>query len=161
MRKKQLQKYALTAEITTAVVVVITIAFLALEMRENTKAIHVQTHLDLTGLLHAWRDMASRSEFIEADLIARTEGLSSIPVQDRRRVILLRFSLWSIFESVFFAYQNGALDQNGWERFGVSICGEYKRDIERGTWSHDFGATGGVSDLVTADFLQYIESTCE
>ena len=55
MRSDQLQKWALGAEIAGALAVVITLGFLAFQMRENTNAVQAQTYQALMEELNNYR----------------------------------------------------------------------------------------------------------
>ena len=107
MSERYLQKWAFVAEIVSATVVVLTVAFLVFEMRANTNAIHAQTHIALTEQLNGWRETVSTPMWMDAQERVRAEGLYTVSREDRRRYVLGRLNLWSIYESAFVSHQNG------------------------------------------------------
>lgn len=160
MENARLQRLALLAEVVSAAVVVISIAFLVVETRNNTKAINVQTHFALTGQLNQWREQLTDMEYIAAREKSGAEGIIALSEIERSKYLMPQLSLWSIYESAFFAYTNGALDRNGWERFGANICLNYESAVSRGSWVDSRLTAGGVSGVLTADFRDYIQATC-
>ena len=85
MRNSRLQQYALVAEAISAAVVVVSIAFLVAETRNNTKAINVQTHLALTEQMNAWRESLIDDEYISAPEKAGADGIGSWSAAERSR----------------------------------------------------------------------------
>ena len=160
MENVRLQRLALLAEVVSAAVVVMSIAFLVVETRNNTKAINVQTHFALTEQLNQWREQLTDTEYLAVREKSGAEGIIALSETERSRYLMPQLSLWSIYESAFFAYRNGALDSNGWERFGANICRNYESAILRGSWLDSRLTVGGVAGVLTDDFRDYIEANC-
>ena len=59
MKSKQLRKWALGAEIVSAIAVIITIGFLAVQMKGNTNALRAQMYQELMRDLNDWRVMVN------------------------------------------------------------------------------------------------------
>ena len=160
MQEKQLQKLALSAEIVSAIAVVATILFLVLETRNNTTAIHVQTHLTLTEQLNDWRSESSAPEATQIRVKLQNEGRSSLTDEEFSTHLTLRLSLWALYESIFFARLSGGLDDNGWERFSANICTNFNRDVSNGLWNPE-STNFAVGRSLTRDFRAYIQDNCE
>ncbi len=160
MENARLQRLALLAEVVSATVVVVSIAFLVVETRNNTKAINVQTHLVLTEQLNQWREQLTDADYIAAREKSEIEGIIALSNAERSRYLFPQLSLWSIYESAFFAYRNGALDRNGWERFSTNICRNYESAVQRGSWLDNRLTVGGVAGVLTSDFRDYIQVNC-
>ena len=160
MESARLQKLALAAEVISAVVVVVSIAFLVMETRNNTKAIHVQTHLALTEALNLWREQLNDDVYLSARESAESEGIDSLSYAQQNKYMNRHLSLWSIYESAFFAYRNGALDNNGWDRFSNNVCRNYDTAVRVGSLENDKLVAGGIGGVLTADFRSYIERNC-
>ena len=160
MDDTRLRRLALLAEVISAAVVVISIAFLVAETRNNTKAIHVQTHLDLTSELNQWREQLNDEEYLSAREKAEANGVASLSWDEQNQYMSRHLSLWSIYESAFFAYRNGALDENGWERFSSSMCRNYAVAARIGSLENDLLAARGLLSVVTQEFRTYIAEHC-
>lgn len=160
MKNARLRQYALIAEVISAAVVVISIAFLVAETRNNTRAINVQTHLVLTEQLNTWRETLNDDEYISAREKAEADGIDSLSVSEQSKYMWRQLSLWSIYESAFFAYKNGALDLNGWRRFSNNICRNYAGAKRVGSLDDESLVAGGISGVITEEFRSYVERNC-
>jgi hypothetical protein len=160
MNDTRLRRLALLAEVVSATVVVISIAFLVAETRNNTKAIHVQTHLALTTELNQWREQLNDDAYLTAREKAEADGVTSLSWAEQNHYMSRHLSLWSIYESAFFAYRNGALDKNGWERFSSNMCRNYAAAARIGSWNDEELMARGLSSVVTEDFGTYIAENC-
>jgi len=160
LNNSRLERWALAAEVVSAAVVVVSIIFLALETRENTKAIHVQTHLALTEQMNQWRAQVNTDEYLSAQQKAYEQGISSMTFPEQRRYMSRELGLWSIYESAFFAFRSGALDQNGWDRFSKNVCQNYSTAVRVDTVENDELMAGGIAGVITDDFRRYLKETC-
>ena len=134
VKNSRLRRYALIAEVISAAVVIISIAFLVAETRNNTKAINVQTHLAFTEQLNQWRETLNDDEYISAREKAEADGVNSLSFSEQDKTMSRQLSLWSIYESAFFAYENDALDANGWRRFSNNVCRNSRTQNVLGHW---------------------------
>lgn len=160
MKDSRLRRYALVAEVISAAVVVVSIAFLVAETRNNTKAINVQTHLALTEQLNEWREAIADDAYISAREKANAGGVDSLTVLEQSKYMWRQLSLWSIYESAFFAYKNGALDENGWQRFSNNICRNFASAKQVGSLDNENLVAGGISGVLTEEFRAYVEDSC-
>ena len=160
MDDSRLRRLALLAEVISAAVVVISIAFLVAETKNNTKAIHVQTHLALTAEMNQWREQLNDDGYLSARAKAELDGIASLSWSEQNLYMSRHLSLWSIYESAFFAYRSGALDANGWERFSGNMCRNYAAAARIGSLNNDVLVAGGLLSVVTEDFESYLAEHC-
>ena len=162
LKNKQLRKWALGAEIISAVAIVVTLAFLTFEMRDNTAAIQAQTYQQLQSELNAYRALYADSEVMKAFSEAQNElhsgGFQNL--SENAYWVLFNGStiLWGIYESAYFANERGVLGTREWSRFEKAICRRLERDGPM--WSkpgHDLP----TSEMLTQDFANYVELTCK
>ncbi len=71
--------------------------------------------------------------------------------------------LWSIYESAYYANERGVLGERDWIRFDGAICrlfgGRVLDDQQDDLWEPE-GFTP-MTELLTPDFVDYIESGCQ
>ena len=158
MRSDQLQKWALGAEIAGAFAVVITLGFLTLQMRENTNAVQAQTYQALMQELNDWRTQGNDTERLILAQRHRQEGWQNLTRVEQRQIRMRSLIQWSIYESAYFANERGVLGEREWIRFAVGIC--RRRMALADFWDPGGGITP-MSELLTPDFVDYIESSCE
>ena len=112
-------KLSTWAEIAGIIAVVVSLAFVAFELRQNTDAVRVANHQALVAMdmeKNAWlRD----PDFAEAYVLARSEFEKLTPIQSRQYLTFVAdtFNAW---EFAHITYSNGAMAENiwnGWDGF--------------------------------------------
>ena len=156
MKSKQLRKWALGAEIVSAIAVIITIGFLAVQMKDNTNALRAQMYQELMRDLNDWRVMVNdpvQSKLLEKH---RAVGWDSLSLAEKKQSGLPTLTLFGIYESAYFAKQRGVLGAGEWARFPSAICRQFsmKADI----WNAE-GLTP-MREWFTPEFVGYIDRTC-
>jgi hypothetical protein len=156
MESKQLQKWTLGAEICSALAVVITIGFLALQTMDNTNAVQAQTFQDLMRQTSEWRESVTDASVIELRDRWRDQGFQSLTRSEQLQIRSKNLVLWGIYESAYFANERGVLGIDEWTRFEIAICRGRERDLDY--WDYD--PFPSFSVLLTPRFAEYIESYC-
>ena len=118
-------KLSIWAEILGLVAVVLSLVFVAYELRQNTKAVEVSNHQSLVAMdmeKNAWlRD----SEFAKTYVLAREnyEGLSPSQSAQYQTFIADTFNTW---EFAHITYTEGAMDESVW----LGFDGFYRTELE-------------------------------
>jgi len=119
----KLQRWALSAEIISGFAVVITLIFLAIEIRSNTEAVRINTYDQLVADIADW-DMllATDNELGEAMMTRINEGIENMT--DYQAFIDRRpgRSLYTIYERAFLQWEAGTITSRQFERFRSRIC---------------------------------------
>ena len=156
MKSKQLRKWALAAEIVSAVAVIITIGFLAVQLKDNTNALQAQMYQELMRDLNDWRVMVNDPVQLKLPVKHRTEGWDSLSSVERSQLRMPTLTLFGIYESAYFANQRGVLGAGEWARFHSAICRQFSNKAD--LWNAE-GMTP-MRELLTPEFSDYIERTC-
>ena len=157
MRSDRLQKWALGAEVAGAAAVVLTLGFLAFEMRGNTNAVQAQTYQALMQELNDYRVLLSDRERIELQERFREDGWQSLTRVEQRQLRIPSLIRWGIYESAYYANERGVLGEREWERFDVAICRGLAAQAD--LWEPE-GFTP-MTELLTPEFVDYIEGSCQ
>jgi len=157
MKNKQLQKWALGAEVISAVAVVVTIGFLAAQTMDNTNALQAQTFQALMHDTSEWRASIVSPDMAKLRVKWRDEGFESLTKVEQYQIRGSNLVLWGIYESAYFANERGVLGSVEWSRFEVAICRSRKQDF--GYW--ELEGLASFSALVTPQFMEYIQQTCD
>ena len=152
------QEWATLAEVVSAIAVVLTLGFLAYEMRANTNAIHEQTYQALTEQLNDYRTLLIDPDTSKADAKLVQSGWDSLTYEEKRRIRLPYLNLFGVYESAYFANERHAIGQREWERFEIGICRNYLRMVSEQIWEPE-GSTS-MNQILTPDFADYIRNTC-
>jgi len=156
MKNKQFRKWALAAEIVSAVAVVVTIAFLAFQMRDNTNAMQAQTYQELMRDINNWRSSIRDAEWVlsGATLAEEIAGGSSAEIGLIRMTFL---ELWGIYEAAFFAKERGVLGDNEWGRFEFMICFQRNAAAAQAFWEVEYAGVPPIKKALTPAFVEYAD----
>ena len=157
MNRQKLQDFALVAEIVAGISIIITLAFLAFQMRSNTDAIRAQTYTDLMTQINDWRTLTVSDESLSVLQDKRRSGgwaaLSSI---EERRIWYREIVLWGVYESAFYAKERGILGDDEWTRFEITMCRRYGSGDN---WDPPGDRT--MIAVLTPRFVEYVVQFCE
>lgn len=147
----------MVAEIVAGIAIIVTLAFLAYEMRSNTDAIRAQTYTDLMTQINDWRKLTVTDESLSALIDKRQshgwEGLSS---DEERRMWYREIVLSGVYESAFYAKQRGILGDDEWMRFETVMCNRYGIGEN---W--DPPGDRAMTDVLTPRFAEFVIQSCK
>jgi len=156
--RQKLRNLALFAEVISGIAIVVTLLFLAMEMRSNTEAVRAQTYQVLMAELNNWRAL-----FIEDPGLNETienidaVGWENLGMRERRRSWMREIAIWGIYESAYFANLRGVLGELEWARFERQICRRF--NISGLMWDPPRSMT--VKPVLTPHFAEYVEANCK
>jgi hypothetical protein len=109
--------------------------------------------------LNDWRTQGNDPERLILGQKRRQQGWQSLTRVEQQLIRMPSVIRWSIYESAYYANERGVLGEREWIRFESGICRGFR---ERG--ADDLWEPGGftpMTELLTPDFVDYIESSCE
>jgi hypothetical protein len=146
MENEKLKRYALVAEIISAAAVVVSLVFVAFQVKDNTSAIRSSAYDGILSDHIDWRmTVATSPELTEAMLKFDD---SDITDAERKSVERAYQALWQIYERAFFARKYETLGDSEWARYESAIC--------RSAVSFDVEAALGR--YLTTDFVDFAKS---
>ena len=105
---------AAVGEILGATAVVISLVYVAAQVRQNTNALRRTASADAVAAIRDWnRDLAVNSE-LNRVYRSGVEGLDSLTPDDRAQFGVIAFNLFKTFEDLHYQYLNGAMDPDVW-----------------------------------------------
>jgi hypothetical protein len=134
--------------------VVVTLVYLAFQIRQNTRASRATTFL---GLTNAWQDYLLTSASPEfSDLRNRAAAdPSSVSESDYIRLYSHARVLFRRFENDFFQYRSGTFDSGAWEGYRHSLATDILASAStRAFWEQQRSAFG-------PEFIAFIEEQIE
>lgn len=154
MDSDRLQKWALIAEIASAIVIVLTLVLLLFEIRNNTNTLQAQMYQSLTSELND-----NRRRFSEPDMALLVEKINlgefeNLKPRERIQLFYLNQAKWALYESAFYSSRRGTLGEAEWSRFELQVCEHLERD------SNVWVQNGSMRDSLTPIFVEYVQSNC-
>ena len=157
MKNKQLRKWALGAEIMSAVAIVVTIGFLAFQIMNNTNATQAQTYQLLMQEMNAYRTLMAEPHMAAIAEKLSQHGWDGLDPVERRQLYGTATINWGFYESAYFANKRGVLGESEWKRFEMAYC--RRRTEQPYLWNPE-GFTP-MSKLLTPEFVDFVETTCK
>jgi hypothetical protein len=152
---QKLSDWANLAQVASGIVVVITLVFLILGIRENTDVTRAAMYQRSSDSLNEWRRDVLRdpeiARLFDAFLNNQAESIDGL---DRVRLNQLILNNFQISETAFFTQRYGLLGSAEWTRFERSICANYAR-------ARSARLTEVLQTVMTKEFMQYIAVSCE
>jgi hypothetical protein len=152
----KLQVYAAIGEIVSAVAVVVSILFLAYEIRENTEVMRATAAAESRDSLASSSDLILNFNNEMLDLMARSSqrpsALKDLSAQDRFRMMSFQRSIFRRAEAQFFRYQAGLLDEEVWGTVRNRVVLNIANPLWREIWDLE------SRSVYTKAFIREIES---
>ena len=101
-------------ETVGAFVVVLTLGYLAVQIRQNTKSVRSSTRHAFIGSGQALQIAFAEAEAAEI-LIKGTRAYSDLSLEERFRFTMLMRAFFGVGEDAYFQFREGLLDHEVWE----------------------------------------------
>ena len=122
------------AETLGAMGVVITVAYLALQIRQNTRAIRSAAQQSMFDNSHTLRLALSQSPEIAGLLIKAAESYESLTAEEALRFEAFGGTILGEWENVFFQNEHSVVDPDMWEAWDTSYREIFKTQPYRRVW---------------------------
>ena len=159
MKKNQLRKWALGAEIVSAIAVVITVGFLAFQIMNNTNATQAQTYQLLMQEMNDYRLIFTEPGVAAIATKFAQQGWADLDPVEQRQYYATQTIRWGLYESAYYANKRGVLGDAEWHRFERAYCRARKSDQAVIPWDPE-GFTP-VPELLTPEFVDFVQATCK
>jgi hypothetical protein len=122
MAHKKLKRYALFSEIISAAAVVVSLLFVAFQIKDNTAAVRSSTYDDILSDHIQWRMTVATSPELLANIINAGSNDANLSDVERESWFTAYQALWQIYERAYFARRYGTLGDSEWARYEKAIC---------------------------------------
>lgn len=152
----KLQKWSLLAEIFGGIAVFITLIILVFEVRRNSEITETLAFQQQIQSLNEWRRSIGQDPDQRRVYAAyfRGENLPETGSEDRLILNFILVDLATNYESAYFSYRAGTLNESAWARIMRNACGFYESAVNHeNQW--DF-----IASRLTEDFTEHISADC-
>jgi hypothetical protein len=153
----EISKLRTIGEGISVVAVLVTLVFLILEVRENTAAIRTESFGESINKLNEWRlNLAGNRELAQMFADFNDGAVMELDRAERQQFGLVMTSLWSIYETAYFAQSYGTLGESEWSRFERVLCSQYESAVafKKGLWDTE------VQMILSPEFRLFVEEQC-
>jgi hypothetical protein len=132
MANKKLKKYALVSEIISAAAVIVSLVFVAFQVKDNTAAIRSSTYDGILSDHIEWRLTIATHPELGAAMLKLENPDTGMNDLDRKNAERAMEALWQIYERAYFARKYETLGDSEWARYEEPICrfASYIDDVE-------------------------------
>ncbi len=116
----QLQDLANLGEFVSALVVLGSFVYLAIQMRQNTQAIRAENYARALDRISSMQAQMSRDPDYSAFMSRGLADPAQLSPVDRIRFTLLGYEMFGAFEFMFLQAQNGTLPAEVWARWSAT-----------------------------------------
>jgi heme/copper-type cytochrome/quinol oxidase subunit 1 len=123
-------------EFISGLAVVVTLIYLALQIRHNTRAVRSSMHQDMVESTLRIAESMSDNENVGRIVLKANEDYDNLTREEFIRFEAYAERVFSNFESVFYSYRNAMIEQDLWESWEASYLSDLSREAIRRYW-HD------------------------
>jgi hypothetical protein len=138
-------------EIVGAVAVVVTIAYLAVQIRQNTRSVRASMYQSLVESVVNFNTAFTQDPELAQAYLKGLEDLDGLSEADRTRVAFALFSQFQMFQSMFYQRRLFTIEPDYWESWRALILSYYARPGVQQWWQVR-------REVFSKDFRDYIES---
>jgi hypothetical protein len=146
-----LQDIGALGEAIGGIAVIITLIYLALQIRQNTKAVRSNSFHAVTDSFNEINNLIAHDESLARIFRVGMEDLANLNEDELIRFSFMFMAPFRIFETIFYQYTNGTIDQRLWQAEKRSM-----QFLLSGPGSRAWWYRNPLS--FTPEFRQFIES---
>jgi hypothetical protein len=124
-------------EFISGLAVVVTLIYLALQIRHNTRAVRSSMHQDMVGSTARIAQSVSDSPDVGRIVLKADEDYDNLTKEEFIRFEAYAERVFGNFESVFYSYRNSMIEQDLWESWEASYLADISRNAMRRFWHED------------------------
>ncbi len=106
---------ALAAEIVSGLAVVISLVYVAYQVKQNTSALNVSTHQDLVANQNTVLNLMAGDPQICALLVKADTDFDNLTATEQKQFNYLWVSIMNVFQCAYSNHKTGLLELNIWE----------------------------------------------
>ena len=146
-----IQDWGAIGEILGAMGVILTLLYLAGQLRQNTKALRSGTYQSYSNAAQSIAEQMAEA----AELIERADNDEDLTPAERMKVDMVGVKIFSQHETIFLHYRDGLVDEEVFEAKMSGLKPALKLPRMRVAWD-----TYSVYDM-TPSFVEYVEESLD
>jgi len=137
-------------EFISGLAVVVTLVYLALQIRHNTRAVRSSMHQDMVESTLRVAESLSDNADVGRIVIKADEDYDNLTKGELLRFEAYAERVFGNFESVFYSYRNSMIEPDLWDSWKSSYLADISRDAMRRFWQEQ-------RPLHLRDFMDFID----
>jgi hypothetical protein len=124
-------------EFISGLAVVVTLVYLAIQIRHNTRAVRSSMHQDMIESTLRIAESVSDNPDVGRIVLKADEDYDSLTTEERIRFEAYAERVFGNFESVFYSYRNSMIEEDLWESWESSYLTDISRSSMRRFWQEE------------------------
>ncbi len=145
-----LQDLGSIGEIVGALGVIVSLAYLAVQIRQNTRSVRSASFQEAIRDVIAVTDVLSTDQELSRIYWKGLADFGSLEPDERRRFSSILVGMFRRFENIVYQTQQGALEAGSWEGVRMTAALTLSRPGAIAWWSE-------AQDLFSKEFREYVE----
>ena len=145
-----LEALAYLGEVIGAVAVVISLIYLAVQIRQSTQAQRTENYTRALERVANMQALWSQDESLSVLLAKGADDISRLSPPERIRFTYAFLEAFGAFEFMYHAYQDGVIPEKVWSRWSVTVAWWLSTPGVRDWWYN-------LPVTFTADFTEFVE----
>ena len=137
-------------EFISGLAVVVTLIYLALQIRHNTRAVRSSMHQDMVESTLRIAESMSDNPDVGRIVLKANEDYDGLTKEEFVRFEAYAERVFGNFESVFYSYRNSMIEQDLWESWEASYLADISRTAMRRFWHED-------RPMHLRDYMEFID----
>ena len=137
-------------EFISGLAVVVTLVYLALQIRHNTRAVRSSMHQDMVESTLRIAESMSDNPDVGRIVLKANEDYDNLTKEEFVRFEAYAERVFGNFESVFYSYRNSMIEQDLWESWEASYLADISRTAMRRFWHED-------RPMHLRDYMEFID----
>ena len=121
-------------EFISGLAVVVTLVYLAIQIRHNTRAVRSSMHQDMIESSSRIAESISDNSDLGRIVLKADQDYDGLTSEERIRFEAYAERIFANFESVFYSYRNSMIEEDLWDSWKSSYLGDISRDSIRRLW---------------------------
>jgi hypothetical protein len=122
-------------ELVGAIAVVVSLLYLAVQIRQNTRSVRAATHHSSARAATETQNFFGQSNDAARIFLAGSRDSEELTEEERMRFDSMLLSIFMWYEDSFFQYQQSMIDGEVWEGRQQALLGQLKRPGTASWWS--------------------------
>jgi hypothetical protein len=124
-------------EFISGIAVVVTLIYLAVQIRHNTRAVRSSMHHAMIESTLRIAESVSDTADVGRIVLKADEDFDNLTKEERIRFEAYAERVFNNFESVFYSYRNSMIEEDLWESWESSYLADVSRSAMRRYWQEE------------------------
>ncbi len=146
-----IQELGSVGEFLSSIAVLVSVVYLAVQIRHGTEAARTSTYLSIVANFGALNRAMASTPDLSLLYVNAMENFDSLQADEKARVSQLNFAVFHYFENMYYQHQKGYLEQEVWQGWKRLMLTYHSRVGFQSWWAMR-------SDVFSKSFVDFLRT---